>query len=86
MNNRAQRRADGWTERRLRKKMHKAGMLPREALSPILTDGISLSSLGYLDPDQAKAKRAKQHKPRLEGKPRRWQVERERRHTQKASA
>lgn len=76
LRNRAARRAEGWTETRLRKIASRRGLISRV---PVEQPKGSLSCLSSLDMELHMEKLKKQRMPRIEGKPRRWQVERERR-------
>lgn len=74
--NRRERRFEGMTEPRIRKALIRHGYIsPIPALQP----KASLSSLFSLDAQEHIAKDKAQHRPRVAGKLRTWQVERERR-------
>lgn len=74
--NRARRRAEGWTESRLRKVAVKHGFLHPV---PAMQHKGSISCLSAVDPETAILLEKNRRRDRETGKPRRWQVERARR-------
>lgn len=74
--NRAERRAMGYTEKRMRKFLVRGGHM-----SPVPAEQHqgSISSLSSLDPEQSIERLKSQRLDRVSGKPRAWQIERKRR-------